>query len=653
MRTHLAQDVVGKQDLAVVLGRDFVADRIAEGLKKEGFGVRLEKDFEESLRGPDQTDALSYLKEFLETFHNQRGHWNSLWIHPGVSAWADRPELYLLAKQMGFGIFGPSAKCVSLFANRLHFLSLAEELRIPHLVLSFDPVHSAREVRKHVERIVGEEGSAPFPVVLKSIRGGGGGAGFFVLHRMEDLEDSFELWSDQIFRNVGEAIFFLERYLEDSRRVLVPFVRFMQGQVQILPKVECSLQWRHRDIVAFCPSFGLDEAMEKNLEAWTEVYANASQYVGLGVLEFLVDGSRAYLIDGKPGLNNNYALWEAAIAPETALAKQFESMTEDRPVREVISKSKNWNVSVQLYAENPFLELPQPGTIHEVQVPAPYRGLHEWSRMECRIRPAETVGIHTSGLLAHVMAQAPTKDRAVEIVRRALAEFWISGSLQTNERFVLELLEHPWVKEGVFHASFLEEEFIPRWDPPKHVLDLFGWIGHQLTGAGKQGTAWQVGDKRIEVVPGRTAWVDLPQYFKIQGLPGVLGRVRDADGQAHRMTAYPLSGEAWQIRLGTWWSVVRRLETHEPGSVRKNYLLSQVTGRVHALLFQEAAQVPAHRALLVIDSLRNLVPHALPFGVEVKEWLVKPEQLVQVGQKLAVWDAMDPNHLKEIDHGKN
>ena len=47
-----------------------------------------------------------------------------------------------------------------------------------------------------------------------------------------------------------------------------------------------------------------------------------------------------------------------------------------------------------------------------------------------------------------------------EVVKNAvlsLQHIWISGELQTNERFLFELLSHPWFKEGVFHRVCSKE----------------------------------------------------------------------------------------------------------------------------------------------------------------------------------------------------
>ncbi len=636
MRSHLANESLRTQDLVLVLGVNFVSSQIADELRVEGFNTLLERDLGMELCTPETQGSIQILRKFLGHFSSKAMKPVQLWIHPGVSPWLERQELYSIAKELGIMIFGPSPKVVSLFSSRLNFLSLADELKIPHLVMSFDPIVSAREVIALVDSIEASKGISPYPVVLKSIRGGGGGPGFFVLHGLEELDGRFQLWSDQINQNVGESIFFVENYLEDSRRILVPFVRFSSGETIIFPKAECSLQYRHREILTFCPAFGLDSKMETQLCDWTKTFVNECQYVGIGVLEYLVDGTRAYLIDGKPGLNSNYVVWEAA-SQYSIVSWQLATFSHEKsPFQEEVNSEEKITISAQIYAENPFLEIPQPGLIHSLSLPKPYQGIKEWAKVNARFQSGESVDLKSNGLVAHVLAQAKTRDRAIELVRDILNQTWISGSLQTNERFVLELLDHPWVKEGIFHSSFVEEEFIPLWDPPEEILGIFAWICFQVgrfIGRPHHEGMFQVGNKRILIKGLNFEWIDQPEFWKKGILAGANAEVQ-LNADRLRVCAYPLGTGDWQVRVGAWWSLVREIHSEQD---HVHELLAQTSGNIYSRLYREGSIVKAHEPLLLIYSLRTLVPHALPIAVKIKKWHAQPESKVRVGQKILDW----------------
>ena len=83
---------------------------------------------------------------------------------------------------------------------------------------------------------------------------------------------------------------------------------------------------------------------------------------------------------------------------------------------------------------------------------------------------------------------------------------------------------------------------------------------------------------------------------------------------------------------------VRRVPTSRGGERPKPRIAALVAGRVHSILFLEGAMVPAHEALIVIESLGVLVPHALPCEVRVLRWRVAAEDEVRAGQELAEFD---------------
>src|SRR5690606_39714915 len=64
------------------------------------------------------------------------------------------------------------------------------------------------------------------------------------------------------------------------------------------------------------------------------------------------------------------------------------------------------------------------------------------------IREGGEVSPRSDGLLGILYVGAEDRARTVRFASHVLDDVWIAGSLQTNERFLRELLGHPWVKEG-------------------------------------------------------------------------------------------------------------------------------------------------------------------------------------------------------------
>ncbi|MGK5082361.1 ATP-grasp domain-containing protein [Bdellovibrionota bacterium FG-1] len=588
----------------------------------------------EPLPSLSDPEALVKVRKILTQFAKKTQGRAGAIVHPGVSVWAERSEIATLGDELGLGVICPPARVLSLFSNKINFLGEADQVGIPHLVVRFDPISSVREI----ERFVFEQALAqkPFPCVLKAVKGGGS-LGVFVVHEAEDLKRKIPLWIEQLRHHLGEVSLFAERYLEGARHVVVPFVRYQDGRVRVFPITDASLQSRFRKVIEFCPADTISEVAQDRLIQATRRLADHVGYVGVGTFEFLVEDSRIFLVDGIARLNTAFSLWER-VAGTQAVAWQLSAMQggadEDEPTV-LPTPELAAGVALRIYAEDSLRQLPQAGFVREVET----KHVAHFSlsipfdaQSGGRILPSDY------GMVGLLWAGASDAKKARNLVRGLLNELWIAGSLQTNERFLAELLDHPWVREGIFHAGFVDEEFLPLVRPPAEVLKLFAGVffdSIQLEPlAENQIARWAVGDQWAS--PAALMWrLKGPEHWSYDGLPGLSGEV-DLDGRSLRVCAFPIARNKWQVRIGLWTLVVRRVLQIPVGKPRAApQLFALVHGRVHAILFREGVEVPAHEPVLIIEALGMLVPHALPVAAKIGRWKICAEDQVGAGQELA------------------
>jgi acetyl/propionyl-CoA carboxylase alpha subunit len=611
---------------ALVLGQTVVARLIAQALEREGFRAVFPSDLSLDIPSPGAIDATEKLRKALGLF---AAFAPGGFVHPGVSVWAERTELGLLGQEFGLTVVCPPARVVNLYGNKLNLLQEAEKIGVPNLIVSSDPLHSVREVLNGVRR--------SFPVVLKSVRGSGG-FGIFVAHQLDDIENRLPLWLEQLTRNVGGAIVFAERSLECARHVTIPFARFWDGTLELFPSVDASLQSRGRKIVEFCPAPYIDQNVEKQLHEWTRRIAEHTGFVGVGAYEFLVESSRAYLIDGLARLNIGFHLWET-IAGTSAVAWQLAALDGGTglgvkaPSREAKSECSE-GVSFRLYAEDPVLQLPRPGHVFELSEPRAWRFTGASASLLIDVKAGSDVSHDSSGMLGLLFSCAEDRRQALTMARGVLSEIWMAGSVQTNEHFLAELLAHPFVREGMFHAGFVDEEFIPEIRPPNELVPLFGSVCAFALAVENDPARWAVGDQWVRVNPGSLNWVGGAVRYERGGVPGVSGVLELKDGRQLRVCAFPVFDGRWLVRIGDRALAVRRVFS---GVVARR-VLSMVHGRVHSILYRDGVEIPAHEPIAVIESLGMLVPHSLPVPVNLTAWKVKAENVVHTGQELAVFE---------------
>jgi acetyl/propionyl-CoA carboxylase alpha subunit len=574
-------------------------------------------------------NAARKMSELLKSYEDQ-----AQWLHPGLSAWAERPELPTLGAQAGLSVIAPAPRVIALFGNKLTLFEKAEEMGIPNLVIDPEPMHSMREIEKFIR-----SRRQKFPFILKTAKGGSR-FGLTAFHEATELESKLPLWLEQLRSSCGEVILFAERYLEGSRLISVPFARFLDGRSHIFPMIDASLQCRHRKVIEFCPAPSISEAIEEQLTEWTLKLAQHCGYVGVGTLEFLIDSDRAYLIGGTARLNAAFHLWEQ-VAGTQAVAWQLAALqggaSTELPKAE---PSKKWQsaIALRLYAEDSVLQLPQPGVAHQVTEQRNWGFSIGEAELDLMVEAGEGVSPGEHGWLGTLWVGSTERSQVLKLSQGVLDQIWIAGSLQTNERFLAELLQHPWIREGMFHTGFIDEEFLPALRAPVDLIRLFASVLESV-GEGRPGYRWAVGDQWVKSDPALVEWASGPEIWSVSELKGVSGSLKIPDGRQLRICAYPLAEGRWQVRLGGWVMVVRRA----PGKAAekpKPRISSLIPGKVHSILYRDGASVQAHEPLLIVESLGMLIPHALPVDVRIERWKVNPEQDVHAGQELAEFQVL-------------
>jgi pyruvate carboxylase len=605
----------------IVIGRTPVSVRIARQLSEQGLRVHLT----DSPPRPAATEGRPALKQWLEqvlatlSIRDSGREAGDLWLHPSDSLWAERAELVLVAEELGLRAIGPSLKTLALWGDRLTWFTRAQELGVKTLILEGEPSNSISELERRLR-----SRSLRFPLVLRSVRAGGR-FGCKLVRSFEELEQEVPLWMEQHRLNLGEVLLFPERWLEGARRVSVPFCRFSDGRFHLFPETDISLASGFERLISFCPAENLDRSVLSRIRSWAKVLAEDSAYVGVGSFDFAIDHDRAFLIECTPRLSADFMAWEAA-AQTRAIDWQLAALDSgwsDAPASVPLQDSSPCVLALQIKAENPILHLPQSGRVQEVSERW-FWGVSGQAAGGPRAELIASVraGERASGTIATLLVQAQDFKPATTLARGVLEETWIAGELQTNERFLHEVLSHPWVREGVFHGDFLEEEFIPALRPGVPLARLMASVAQELYPL-NEGEEWVVGDRRcpiagLEPVP----WV---------GAPGS-GQLQLPDGRKARVLASACERDPgrWVIRIGLWSLIVRPFRAGGPARVR-----AVAPGVVHSILFREGVDIPVRAHALVLESDGVLVAHALPRAARVERWRVKAGERVQAGDELA------------------
>ncbi len=107
-------------------------------------------------------------------------------------------------------------------------------------------------------------------------------------------------------------------------------------------------------------------------------------------------------------------------------------------------------IECRIYAEDPDHQfLPSPGKITYLREPA-----GPGIRLDSGVYPGWTVPLDYDPLLAKLAAWAPSREAAIQRMRRALSEYAIQG-IRTNIAFFEEILANPAFQVGELSTEFL------------------------------------------------------------------------------------------------------------------------------------------------------------------------------------------------------
>ena len=240
-------------------------------------------------------------------------------------------------------------------------------------------------------------------------------------------------------------------------------------------------------------------------------------------------------------------------------------------------------------AEDPILQIPSPGTFQERLSPEG-SGFY-WTPPD-----------EAEGWLGLWVGKA---DDALS----SLKSLWLHGTGLSNQKFLMDVLAHPWIKNGNFYSGFLQEEFVPDFRPPLAVLQFAVNICAQWADKGLESDwrilQYKIKPKKMEKAPKKGKWHD------------------EEAGEKYSYSVYECPFGHWSVRVGDWCFRAKQMNALEKGLWIKSLVKGVVRKRLKSSPF------------VWVQSFDRWVPHGGPKDAKVLQWKVKVGDKVEVGQPLA------------------
>ncbi|HEY0252943.1 MAG TPA: biotin carboxylase N-terminal domain-containing protein [Kofleriaceae bacterium] len=570
-------------------------------------------------------------------------------IHPGYGFLSENAAFADAVAEAGLTFVGPPGSVIRALGSKQAAKRLAETAGVP-IVPGYHG--DDREGLADRAKAIG------FPVLIKA-SAGGGGKGMRVVRSEAELADSLERARGEALSSFGDDTLLLERYVERPRHVEIQILGDTHGNVVHLYERECSIQRRHQKIIEEAPSVALDASRRTAMGDAAVALGKSVGYVGAGTVEFIVDpAGNFYFLEVNTRLQVEHPVTEA-ITGLDLVREQLRIARGEHLGYTHAPAPRGWAIEVRLCAEDPERDyLPTTGTLLAVEIPPTVRA-------DLGIVAGSEIGIHYDSMLGKIIAHAPTRDEAAQVLGRALQQAWIPG-IVTNRDQLVRILAHPAFRAGDIHTHFLEQ-YAGELAAPQAGLDrlrvaAFAATVHQIetrrdpaalaapgwrnvrAPVSDQALAFKHGDQNVELTyrPRREGGFEISLGGKSAAItsPHVEGdRVNWVEYGKHRRTArVTVSGfRTFVLADGAATTLVAepRFPDHAAETV-KGGLVAPMPGKAVKVLVAQGQIVEPGAALVVLEAMKMEHTVRATDGGTVKELHVAVGDQVDTDRLLAI-----------------
>ncbi|PRZ48302.1 pyruvate carboxylase [Tritonibacter scottomollicae] len=405
-------------------------------------------------------------------------------IHPGYGLLSENPDFVDACARNGITFIGPKAETMRALGDKASARRVAVEAGVP--------VIPATEVLgTDMDAIRKEAGEVGYPLMLKA-SWGGGGRGMRPIHSEDELEEKVLEGRREAEAAFGNGEGYLEKMITRARHVEVQILGDKHGEIYHLFERDCSVQRRNQKVVERAPAPYLTDAQRTEICDLGRKICQHVNYECAGTVEFLMDmeTEKFYFIEVNPRVQVEHTVTEEVTGIDIVQAQIL--IAEGKTLAEATGKASQDEITLNGHALQTRVTTEDPLN----------NFIPDYGRITA-YRSATGMGIRLDGgtayaggvitryydsLLTKVTAKAPTPEKAIARMDRALREFRVRG-VSTNIAFVENLLKHPTFLSNEYTTKFIDEtpelfHFAKRRDRGTKVLTYIADIsvnGHPET----------------------------------------------------------------------------------------------------------------------------------------------------------------------------
>jgi len=368
-------------------------------------------------------------------------------IHPGYGFLSENAGFARACAEAGLIFIGPSIEAIELMGSKRLSKIAMLDAGVPCIAGYQGAAQDDATLLDEAERI-------GYPLMIKA-SAGGGGRGMRLVHDASDLPAQLRTARSEALNGFGSDELILEQALIEPRHVEVQLFGDQQGNLVYLGERDCSIQRRHQKIIEEAPCPVMTAELRQAMGEAALKAGRAVNYVGAGTVEFLLDArGQFYFLEMNTRLQVEHPVTELITGLDLVAWQLRVAEGQPLPLRQEQIRLDGHAMEVRLYAEDPATDfLPQTGRIVAWE-PALAHG----ARIDHGLLEGQSVSPFYDPLLGKLIAHGATRAEARRKLLRAVQDTVLLG-VQSNQRLLEALLQHPQFIDGQFSTAFIQQHF--------------------------------------------------------------------------------------------------------------------------------------------------------------------------------------------------
>jgi acetyl-CoA carboxylase biotin carboxylase subunit len=365
-------------------------------------------------------------------------------VHPGYGFLAERAPFARAVADAGLTFVGPSAEAIEAMGDKTRARQVMMDAGVPVVPGTVEPMRDA----EHASEVASQIG---YPVMLKAAAGGGG-KGMRVVQEAASLPGAYEAAYREAESSFGDGSIYLEKFLDGPRHIEIQVVADHHGTVLHLGERECSIQRRHQKMIEEAPSPVMTDGLRREMGEAAVAAARAVEYRNAGTVEFLFQDGDFYFLEMNTRIQVEHPVTELVTGVDLVQWQLRVASGEPLDMDQGEIGLRGHAIECRITSEDPTHGfLPSSGRIELLQVPT-----GPGVRWDGGVQEGDDVSLFYDPMLAKLIVHAPTRDRAIERMLRALSELRIAG-IETSAPFHRRVLQEADFRSGDFDIRYLAE----------------------------------------------------------------------------------------------------------------------------------------------------------------------------------------------------